>query len=380
MPDIVVIGGGVIGASIAYHLAARGARGVTLLERGAIGGGETAASGGFVQTHWETLAEVRLIARSREVFLDWLSRIGGDCGYVRGGYLHVTGPEREPAVRRVHQMLQGEGLESHWLSVPELSQLQPLLNINQLVGGAWEPSSGWADPVATTRSLADAATRSGAAIREGVAALAIRHAGGRITAVDTTAGALPCGVAILAAGPRTAALHPEPAIAVPIHLERGQAGYFDRPGGLPEREIGFYDEYTGLYTHPAGDTNLVGWDRGERFEAVADPDHYRRDVDGKWVARAATVLGYRFPALRESVLRRPVTGLYDFTPDGQPIVDGPIGGLAGYYLAAGFSGVGFKSSPAIGLAMAELVLDGAATSVDIAHLRLSRFAAAPVGA
>jgi sarcosine oxidase subunit beta len=380
VPDIVVIGGGVIGASIACHLATRGARGVTLLERGAIGGGETAASGGFVQTHWETLAEVRLIARSREVFLDWPSRIGGDCGYVRGGYLHVTGPEREPAVRRVHQMLLDNGLESHWLSVPELSQLQPLLNINQLVGGAWEPSSGWADPVATTRSLADAAARSGAAIREGVAALAIHHAGGRVTAVDTTAGPLPCGVAILAAGPRTRALHPEPAIAVPIQLERGQAGYFDRPGGLPGREIGFYDEYTGLYTHPAGDTNLVGWDRGGRFDAVADPDHYRRDVDGKWVARAATVLGYRFPALRESVLRRAVTGLYDFTPDGQPIVDGPIGGLAGYYLAAGFSGVGFKSSPAVGLAMAELVLDGAATSVDIAHLRLSRFAPAPVGA
>src|SRR6185436_1360915 len=114
-PDIVIIGGGVIGASIAYHLAARGARGVVLLERDAICSGETSKSGGFVQTHWDLLAEVRLIARSREVFASWREQIGGDCGFVRGGYMHVTGPEREPAVRRVHDMLVAEGLPSHWL-------------------------------------------------------------------------------------------------------------------------------------------------------------------------------------------------------------------------------------------------------------------------
>jgi sarcosine oxidase, subunit beta len=374
--DIVIIGGGVIGASIAFHLGARGARSVVLLERDAIAAGETHKSGGFVQTHWDTLAEIRLIARSREVFAHWREQVGGDCGFVPGGYLHVTGVDREPAVRRVHGMLVAEGLESHWLDPLELAKLQPLLNIHQLVGGAWEPTSGWADPVATTRGLAEAARARRVEIREGVAAVAIRHGGGRITGVDTTAGAIACGVAILAAGPRTRALHAEPAIELPIEIERGQVGYLSRPNGLPGREIGFYDEVTGVYTHPAGDTNLVGRDRDAPFEKVPDPDHYKRDIDGKWLARAAMALGYRFPALRESVLRRGVTGLYDFTPDAQPIVDGPIGGITGYYVAAGFSGVGFKSAPATGLGMAELVLDGRASSVDIAHLRLSRFAAA----
>jgi sarcosine oxidase subunit beta len=374
VPDIVIIGGGVIGASIAYHLAARGAREVTLLERDTICSGETGKSGGFVQTHWDTLAEVRLIARSRDVYASWREQIGGDCGFVRGGYLHVTGTEREPDVRRVHEMLLGEHLESQWLEPDDLVKLQPLLNVDRLVGGAWEPSSGWADPVATTRSLAAAAGTRGAEIREGVAALAIRHAGGRLTSVDTTAGTLSCRVAILAAGPRAKTLHAEPSIALPIEIARGQLGYLSRPGGLPEREIGFYDEVTGVYTHPAGELNLVGRDRGLPFEPVADPDHYKRDVDGKWLARAAMALGYRFPALRESLLRRGVTGLYDFTPDGQPIVDGPIGGIEGYYIAAGFSGVGFKSAPAIGLGMAELVLDGKPSTVDLDHLRLSRFA------
>jgi sarcosine oxidase, subunit beta len=372
--EIVVVGGGVIGSSIAYHLAARGARDVALVERDAICSGETSKSGGFVQTHWDTLAEVRLIARSRDVFASWRDRIGGDCGFVQGGYLHVTGSEREAEVRRVHDMLVAEGLPSHWLDPLELAELQPILNINRLVGGAWEPTSGWADPVATTRSLAAAARAHGVAIREHTAAIAIRHAGGRVTGVDTTAGPIPCRVAILAAGPRVHALHPDPDTPLPIQIERGQLAYLTRPGNLPEREIGFYDEVTGLYTHPAGELNMVGRDRDTPFDIVSDPDDYRRDVDGKWVARTAMMLGYRFPALSESILRRGVTGLYDFTPDGQPIVDGPLCGIAGYYLAAGFSGVGFKSSPAIGLAMAELVLDGRASSVDIGHLRWSRFA------
>jgi sarcosine oxidase, subunit beta len=374
VPDIVIVGGGVIGSSIAFNLASKGARDVVLLERDTIGSGETSKSGGFVQTHWDTLAEVRLIARSRELFTNWRERVGGDCGFVRGGYLHVTGTARETDVRRVHDMLVAEGLDSHWLGPRELAELQPLLNLDKLVGGAWEPSSGWADSVATTRSLASAARERGVDVREGVTAVAVRHAGGRITSVDTTAGTLDCRVAILAAGPRTAALHAEPSVVLPIKVERGQVGYFNRPRGLPEKEIGFYDEVTGVYTHPAGDTNLVGRDRDCPFELVTDPDQYKRDVDGKWVARAAMALGYRFPALRESLLVRGVTGLYDFTPDGQPIIDGPIGGITGYYIAAGFSGVGFKSAPATGLGMAELVLDGKATTVDIDHLRLARFA------
>jgi sarcosine oxidase subunit beta len=96
--DIIIVGGGVIGASAAYHLAGRGAD-VLVLERGGIGSGETAKSGGFVQTHWDRLSEVRMIARSREVFAHWRERIGGDCGYVQNGYLHVTGSKHEASVR-----------------------------------------------------------------------------------------------------------------------------------------------------------------------------------------------------------------------------------------------------------------------------------------
>lgn len=373
--DIIVVGGGVIGASAAYHLQARGAA-VLVLERGAICSGETAKSGGFVQTHWDRLSEIRMIAYSREVFRRWGERIGGGCGFVQNGYLHVTGRKREGTVRATHQLLLDEGLESHWLDPAALQAVQPLLNIDDLIGGAYEPASGWADPVATTRSLADAARRGGAELREGVTVVGIAHAGGRVTGVQTTTGFIGCAAVILAAGPWTPALHVDAGGALPIQLERGQVCYLSRPNGLPDQEIGFYDEVTGLYTHADGDTNLVGIDAP--FDTVADPEHYAREIDPAYVRAARSKLAHRFPALRTSQLVRGVVGLYDFTPDGQPIVDGPLG-VTGYYVAAGFSGIGFKSAPATGLALAELVLDGRAASIDIEHLRLARFATSPSG-
>lgn len=367
---IVVVGGGAMGTSIAYHLAEKGARDVLLLDRGALCSGETAKSGGFVQTHWTGLAEVRLIARSRNIFRNWGEIIGGDCGWIETGYLHVTGPDKEESVRSTHNMLLDEALESHWLDQRELKKLQPLLNVNDLTGGAWEPQSGWADPVKTVRSLAEAAQRKGVTVREGVTVLQISHRSGRIEGVETDQGFISSPVVVLAAGPWTPTLHPNPVKHLPLETKRGQVCYMTRPNGLPRKELAFYDEVTGLYTHCDGDTQLVGidWD----FDFVTGADRYDRELDQDYAEAAYGALVHRFPSLRDARIVRGVVGIYDFTPDGWPMLDGDLG-LEGYFVAAGFSGAGFKSSLSTGLAMAELVLDGKATSVDIDFLRRERF-------
>src|SRR5687767_6592862 len=251
MIDIVIVGAGVIGASTAYHLSRRGAR-VLVLDRGAIGRGQTQKSSGFIQTHWPNLGEVRLIARSREVFRNWAEEIGGDCGFVETGYLHATGERKEAEVRRVHRMLLDEGLESTWIDASDLKELQPLLMTDDLTGGAFEKTSGWADPMRTTLSLAEAAQRHGAEIREGVPVLQIRHERGEVTGVETSEGFIACEKVILAIGPWTSTLHCDPRVHLPIRAERGQVIYADRPGGNPQRELCFYDEATGLYTHADG--------------------------------------------------------------------------------------------------------------------------------
>jgi glycine/D-amino acid oxidase-like deaminating enzyme len=368
--DIVVIGAGALGCSTAYHLGNLGAKNVVVLDKGAICSGETSKSGGFVQTHWTSLDEVRLINRSRELFLEWEENFGSDCAYMKTGYLHVTGEKDEPTVRRVHETLLAEGMQSEWLNQRELKRFQPILNVRDLVGGAYEPHSGWANPVAATRSMAKAAQSKGVSFEEGVSVLQIAHRGGKIEGVETDKGFISTRCVVLCAGPWTPLLHPLGTEPIPIKAKRGQVCYVNRPGGLPQKELCFYDEVTGLYTHTDGDTSLVGIDFD--FTDVWDQNRYHRELDEEYAAMALEALGYRFPVLCAAEVVRGVVGLYDFTPDGHPIVDGPIG-LEGYYVAAGFSGAGFKSSPMTGLGMAEIVLKGKAESVNLDFLSYSRF-------
>lgn len=370
MADIIIIGGGVIGASTAFQLARRGAKDVLLLEAKTICAGETQKSGGFVQTLWPNIHEVRLIAKSREMFRDWANVVGGDCGWTQGGYLNVTGRERESAVRAVYQMLIDEGLPAEWLDAEQLARLQPMLNMDGLSGASWEPASGWANPIAATHAFITGAQAQGVVVREGVRVTQILVDDRQIVGVETTQGRIAARVVLLAAGPWSLPLHlGEP---LPIVIERGQVLYMNRPPGVAERELAFYDEITGLYTHPIGNKRLVGIDY--ELDRLENPDDYARSLDAAYITSLKEKLAFRFPALAGSEIVSELAGVYDFTPDAQPIMDGPIGGIAGYYVATGFNGTGFKSSPATGLGMAEIILDGAATSVDLKHLTIERFA------
>jgi glycine/D-amino acid oxidase-like deaminating enzyme len=368
--DIVIVGAGALGCSAAYHLGSMGAKNVLVLDRGAICSGETRKSGGFVQSHWMSLDEVRLIHKSRELFLEWEETFGEGCSYVKNGYLHVTGEENEATVRRTHEMLLAEGIESHWLEPRDIKRLQPICHVRDLTGAAWEPQSGWADPVAAIRSMAKGAQSKGVEIAEGVTVLQIAHRGGKIVGVETDKGFISTGTVVLCAGPWTPLLHPLPSVPLPIRAKRGQVCYINRPGGLPKVELAFYDEITGLYTHPAGDTNLLGIDFN--FDDIWDPNRYNQQIDEEYIQDALGALGYRFPVMCGAHVVKGVVGLYDFTPDGHPIIDGPIG-LEGYYVCAGFSGIGFKSSPMTGLGLAELVYKGKPESVDLDFLSFSRF-------
>ena len=163
---------------------------------------------------------------------------------MKNGYLHVTGEDNEATVRQTHEMLLAEGIESHWLEPREIKKLQPILHCRDLTGAAWEPQSGWADPVAAIRSLAKGAQANGVEIEEGVTVLQIAHKSGKIVGVETDKGFVSTNTVVLCAGPWTPLLHPLPSVPLPIRARRGQVCYVNRPNGLPKVELAFYDEIT----------------------------------------------------------------------------------------------------------------------------------------
>lgn len=370
--EIVIVGAGALGCSTAYHLAEMGAKNVLVVDKGGICSGETAKAGGFIQSHWVSLDEVRLIHRSREIFRNWEEIFGESCGWTHTGYLHVTGEDNVDTVRSTHEMLLAEGIESQWLEPIEIKRMQPIISMSDLVGAAFEPQSGWADTEMATKSLARAAQARGVEFEQGVSVRQIAHRGGKIVGVETDRGFISTPCVALCAGPWTPALHPLASEPLPIRAKRGQVCYVSRPNGLPKNELCFYDEVTGIYSLVAGDRCLLGIDYD--FTDVWNPNRYNREIDGEYVEMALGALAYRFPLMGTAHLVEGVVGLYDFTPDGHPIIDGPDAlGLEGYFLAAGFSGAGFKSSPMTGLGLAEMILKGKPESVNLDFLSYSRF-------
>lgn len=373
--DAVVIGAGVIGASIALHLARAGLRRVVVLERAGLCSGNTRKSGALVRTHYTNLPEARLALASLRYFQDWASAVGGTCGFRRTGFaILVAGPNVERLRRNVAR-LQGIGVNTRVVGGADLRELQPHLLAEEELAAAYEPESGYADPVATTTSLMAAAQALGVELREGTPATAIKTTadGARAAGVDTAAGFVPSPVVVCAANVWSPPLLRTAGVEVPIRPHRAQVAFFQRPGALGAGHLTLVDTVLGVYTRPHGaDLTLGGlsdWPAG----AAPDPDGYDEGNDRGFAEALIGRLGQRLPPLAQAAYAGGHAGLYDLSPDTRPVLD-QVPSVEGLYVAVGFSGTGFKIAPAVGLGLAELVTTGEATSVDLAPFRFTRFA------
>lgn len=373
--DAIVIGAGVMGASIAFHLAQAGLRAVTVLEQGAIAGASTGRSGALVRMHYTNAPETRLALASLAYFHHWGDLVGGrdaDCGFQRTGFAMLVGSANADRLRRTVAMHQALGVSTRVASPDELHDLQPGIAADGVALAAYEPGSGYADPVATTRAFLAAAGARGATMRERTPVTAIRVASGHVVGVDTPAGPVDAPVVVCAAGcwsDRVAALA---GVALPIEPVRSQWALFRRPAALAHGHLVLIDLVSGLYTRPYADDLTLGG-VGLADTSRADPDRYREENDPDFSARVMAHLGRRLPAMAGQPYVRGTAGLYDMSPDTRAIV-GPAPGVAGFYVAAGLSGTGFKKSPAFGLGLAEMIVDGRARSVDLHPFRYERFA------
>ena len=370
--DVIVVGAGVQGSSLAFHLARRGAR-VVVLERETVGAGATGRSSGFVRMHYDLESESRLAWASFPYFTDWAERVGaGDPAFVRTGFLQLVSRELAPNLRANVAMQQGIGIRTAVVDGQEAARLVPGADMDDVAAAAYEPDSGYADPAGTAAGLVAAARMSGAALVQGCRVASVAVEGESVVGVETDQGRIAGPVVVDAAGAWAAEVAATVGIEVPVQAWRHDTAYFGLPEGQgPDFPI-VIDDINQVYFRPEGrEMMLVGLEAGNVLGG--SPDRPLEPMHQAVVESMIERVCARVPWMSAGTLRTSHGGQDGITPDQHPIL-GPAG-PDGFYLACGFSGTGFKTAPAVGACLAELILDGRATTVDISGYGLERFAA-----
>jgi sarcosine oxidase subunit beta len=370
--EAIVIGAGVMGASLAFHLTSTGLKAVTVLDKKGLCAGMTAKSGALVRMHYTNEPEARMAFAALRYFQHWKDMVGGECGFRRTGFIMTVTPDNADQLRKNVEMLRRIGVNTSVITPQELQELQPFTQVDDLTVAAYESESGYADPHATTTAFMQQAQRQGAALREGVAVTAIRTSGGRVIGVDTSAGPFDAPIVVVMAGPWSDRLLRTVDVDFPLTPQRAQIAFYHRPPPMAMGHMVFIDGALGTYFRPHGEgLTLIGVGRWQP-EPPPDPDHYNEANDPDFIPAAKAKAARRLPGLQEAEYERGHAGIYDVSPDSRAILD-RAPGIDGLYMAAGFSGTGFKISPAVGACMAELITQGRASYVDITPFRFSRF-------
>ena len=377
--DVIVIGGGVIGVSIAYHLARLGCRDVLLLERGQLGSGTTAQSSCIVRTHYSVPENIDLAQRCVAVFRDfpgYLEDPEADAGFTRCGLMVVAAEgQRASALRETLAIERSLGVDAREISHDEARAILPLLQIDDIAAIGWEPESGYADAYLTLAAFARSARRLGAVLREGVGVTGlVRNASGGVCGVTTAHGTIAAGTVIGAQNIWSREIGAWTGIDLPLTMSRHAV--FTLEGPVPyTRELPVLKDLASpgkLYMRGYGGRQLLVGD-GNEGESIDEPDTEQADVPLDHVVDLGTQVAHRLPAFADAGLATSWTGVYDVTPDWNPVL-GRVPGVTGLQLAYGFSGHGFKLSPVVGRLVAQSAL-GLPTDVSLAPYALERFAA-----
>mgnify|MGYP006266827571 CR=1 FL=1 len=372
--DVVVVGGGIVGASAAYHLAAAGAGRVLLLEREPrLATGSTGACAGGFRLQFSSEVNIRLSLASVPMITGFTEEHGLPLDVAQDGYLFLLRrPEDVAAFAAAASLQRGLGVPVEELDGDAAAALVPGVAREGLVGATYCPLDGIADPSGLTEGYAAIARRAGAEIRTGVDVTAIRVGEGRVLGVETTRGPIAAPLVVDAAGPWAGTLAASAGVRLPLEPVPRNVVVTSGFPGVPERRTLVIDAATSFYFHREGPGVLMGMgDPGERPSFDCTPD--AAFIEGPLLETALRV----FPPIERAGIARTWAGLYEMTPDRHPII-GPAPGVAGLLLANGFSGHGFQHAPVVGRLLAELVVDGRATTVDITALSAERFASGDV--
>lgn len=376
--ESIVIGGGVIGVAIAYHLARLGQRRVLLLERGRIGEGTTAQSSCILRTHYTVPGNVLLAQAAWRVYEDfpgYLDDREADCGLVRCGYL-IAAPagEKSAALASALAAQRGFGIRAEAVDAAAARGLLPIASFgdDELIG--YEPDAGYADAYLVTAAFARNARRLGVTVRENTAVTGLLLGGGRASGVTCGDEKIGADRVICVQNVWSGELARWTGIALPLAIERHSVLSLETRAAPYTRDMPVFKDLGVpglLYYRCYGGTQMLV-SEGTPGEVLASPDTVQADVPLDKVVDVGEQVARRFPAYAEAGLASSWTGLYDVTPDWNPVL-GPLPGIDGLWLAYGFSGHGFKLAPAVGLLLAQAML-GRPGAVPIETYSLARFA------
>jgi sarcosine oxidase subunit beta len=366
--SVVIVGGGVIGTSAAFHLAEAGVE-VVLLERAQLGSGSTSKAAGGVRTQFSDVLNIEIAKRSMEAFRDFGRRPGWEIELKQVGYLFVL--STEPDVEEFEQSvaLQNEcGLDSRILTPAEARRRCPLLEGDDMLAAAFSPADGHATPEGVVQGYAFGARAHGAHIRTGCEVLAIESSGGEITGVVTDHGRVRTNVVVGAAGPWSRNCGAMVGVELPVTPLRRQILFTEAIDGLPAELPMTIDFSSSFYFHREGPGLLMG---------MSDPSEqpgFSVETTEDWIPGLMDVVRRRAPRIADVGIRGGWAGLYEMTPDHNAII-GEAAGVSRFLYATGFSGHGFLQGPAVGEILRDMVLRRP-TFVDVSPLSVDRFDAA----
>lgn len=368
--DAIIIGGGIHGASLAFHLTQMGLRPL-ILERFFTASGATGRSSGLVRMHYDLEPESRLAWASFAYFREWAERVGGDCGFTRTGFVQIVALAYSEQLRANVAMHERIGIPSLLVTPEDVARLAPGFVVDDFDVAAYEPESGYADPSATVNGFLAAARQNGARLVQECEVTAVYTTGGRVTGVGSSKGDFHAPIVVNAAGPWAKQVGALAGLELPIDTWRHDTLFIRRPAALGPSHPTVIDMANSMYFRPeTGGLTLVGLEDNNPIGLSPDGDADHAAPD--FVDRAVERICRRIPQMEQGSLHSAHSGFDGITPDQRAILG--AAGPEGFYLSCGFSGTGFKIGPAVGACLAELIVEGAAKTVDISPFSLERFA------
>lgn len=367
--EVIIIGGGIHGASLAWHLAQKGVKAV-ILERRTAATAATGHSSGLVRMHYDLEPESRLAWESFQYFRNWKEVVGGECSFNRTGFLQFVPPEHVEQLKGNVEMHQRIGIPSLLVGPDDVKRLAPTFKVDDVLLAAYEPESGYADPYLATMSFLEQARDKGAQLVQDCQVTGITTQGGKVSGVTSSQGEFHAPVVVNCAGPWAAHIAAWVGLEIPVDTWQHDTMFVRRPAEMGPSHPTVIDNALSMYFRPeTGGLTLVGLEDDNPIGE--DPDSPTEHAKKGFVERAIERICQRIPIMERASLHSAHGGYDGITPDQRAILG--QAGPDGFYLQCGFSGTGFKIGPAVGCCMAELIADGEVQLIDIAPFRPSRF-------